>query len=247
VRLIDRNAQTNRWRRVPAIDKAAFALGMMIVSLCTPGWAVQGMIILIMLASLLFGAGVALRALLSCAAIPLGFIAASSLAQIVTLHFARGVPVLGLSWNELVPVAHVALRSFACVSALLWLALTTPLTDILQLLRRMGVGSEISDIALMMFRFIWLTLDCLDSGVQSQANRLGYSGYRRGLHSMGLLMAALLPRVLSRARRLEAGLAARGYQGELRFIQLHQPASRRRQFGILGLLVSVAVLGRLVY
>jgi cobalt/nickel transport system permease protein len=247
VRLIDRNAQTNRWRRVPAIDKVAFALGMMIVSLCAPGWAVQGIILWIMLASLVFGARVPPRAVLTCAVIPLGFIAASSVAQVITLDFARGLPLLGLAWHELVPAAHVALRSFACVSALLWLALTTPLTDILQMLRRMGVGSEISDIALMMFRFIWLTLDCLESGVHSQANRLGYSGYRRGLHSMGLLMASLLPRVLSRARRLEAGLAARGYTGELRFIELHQPASRRRQCGILGLLVGVAVLGRLVY
>jgi cobalt/nickel transport system permease protein len=246
VRLIDRNAQTNRWRRIPAIEKAALAMGMMLVSLGTPGWTAQGMIILIMLSSLLFGARVPPRDLLSCASIPLGFIAAASLAQVVTWHFLRGMPVFGVSRQQLLPAIYVALRSFACVSALLWLALTTPLTDILQLLRRLGLSSEISDIALMMFRFIWLSLDCLESGVRSQANRLGYSGYRRGLHSMALLMAALLPRVLSRARRLEGGLAARGYSGELRFIELRRPQSRLRQLGILGLLSSIAVLGRMV-
>jgi cobalt/nickel transport system permease protein len=219
---------------------------MMVVSLCTPGWLVQGAIILLTWASLLAGARVPPRDALSCAAIPLGFIAASSVAQIISLRVAPGMPVLGLSSAAFEPAARVALRSFACVSALLWLALTTPLTDILQLMRRVGLGHEISDIALMMFRFIWLTLDCLESGVHSQANRLGYVGYRRALHSMGMLMATMLPRVLGRARRLENGLAARGYNGELRFVAIERPTSRLRQLAIVTLLLGVAVLGRRV-
>jgi cobalt/nickel transport system permease protein len=56
----------------------------------------------------------------------------------------------------------------------------------------------------------------------------------------------LLPRVLGRARRLENGLAARGYSGELRFIAIGRPSSRLRQIGIVTLLLSVAVLGRMV-
>ena len=113
VRLIDRNAQTNRWRQIPAGDKAALALGMMMVSLCTPGWLVQGMIIVLMWCSLLAGARVPARDAVHCAAIPLGFIVASSLAQIIGLHFAHGAPILGLSSAALEPAARVALRSFA--------------------------------------------------------------------------------------------------------------------------------------
>jgi len=245
VRLIDRNAQTNRWRRIPAVDKAVFALGMMVVCLLS-SWPAQLAVILLMLSSLVAGARVPLRDVWSCATIPLGFIAAGTVAQIITLHFHGGLPVFGIAPDELLPAAHVALRSFACLTALIWLALTTPLTDILQLLRRLGVGAEISDIALMMFRFIWLTLDCAESGVNSQANRLGYATYRGGLKSMGMLLASLLPRVLSRARRLEAGLAARGYTGELRFVELQRAVSRPRQLLILGLLAGVALLGRVV-
>jgi cobalt/nickel transport system permease protein len=245
VRLIDRNAQTNRWRRIPAVDKAVFALGMMVVCLLS-SWPAQLAVILLMLSSLLAGARVPLRDVLSCATIPMGFIAAGTVAQIITLHFHGGLPVFGIAPDALLPAGRVALRSFACVSALIWLALTTPLTDILQLLRRLGMGSEISDIALMMFRFIWLTLDCVESGVNSQANRLGYATYRGGLKSMGMLLASLLPRVLSRARRLEAGLAARGYTGELRFVELQRAVSRPRQLLIVGLLAGVALLGRVV-
>ncbi len=245
VRLIDRNAQTNRWRRIPAVDKAVFAIGMMVVCLLS-GWPAQLAVIVLMLSSLVAGARVPPRDVWNCATIPLGFIAASTLAQIITLHFRGGVPIFGIAPDALLPAARVALRSFACLTALIWLALTTPLTDIVQLLRRMRVGPEICDIALMMFRFIWLTLDCVESGVHSQANRLGYATYRGGLRSMGMLLASLLPRVLSRARRLEAGLAARGYTGELRFVALQSAASRPRQLLIVGLLAGVALLGRVV-
>jgi len=245
VRLIDRNAQTNRWRRIPAGDKAVFAIGMMVVCLIS-SWPAQLAVIVLMLGSLVAGARVPPRDVLSCATIPAGFIAASTAAQIITLHFRGAVPVFGIAPHELLPAARVALRSFACLTALIWLALTTPLTDIVQLLRGLRLGPEICDIALMMFRFIWLILDCVESGVQSQTNRLGYGTYRSGLKSMGMLLASLLPRVLNRARRLEAGLAARGYTGELRFVRLQRPASRQRQLLILGLLAGVSLLGRMV-
>jgi cobalt/nickel transport system permease protein len=61
-----------------------------------------------------------------------------------------------------------------------------------------------------------------------------------------MLMAALLPRVLGRARRLENGLAARGYGGELRFIAIERPSSRARQLGIVTVLAAVAVFGRML-
>ncbi len=60
-----------------------------------------------------------------------------------------------------------------------FLALTTPLTAILQFLQRLGLNRDISDIALIMFRIIWLTLDCLESGQRSLAGRLGDVGARR--------------------------------------------------------------------
>jgi cobalt/nickel transport system permease protein len=243
---IDRNAQTNRWRWLPVVEKAVFAIGLMIASLLSHGWAVQGIIVVLVAFLLIFGARISARDLLTTAAIPLGFILTSTLAQLVTLHFDHGAPHLGLSWTTWHSAAYTGVRSFACVLALLGLALTTPLPDILGLLRRVGVSSEINDIALMMFRFIWLLLDCAERGTQSQANRLGYSTYPRTMRSLGMLGAALLPRALGRAQRLESGLAARGYDGELRFIQQAAPASVPRLALILIVVAVAAIAGRVL-
>ncbi|WP_374651747.1 CbiQ family ECF transporter T component [Dongia sp.] len=224
MRLVDRNAQTNRWRQTAALEKVVFSFGAIVLALCSASWIVQMSIIVILLTTMRLGAGIPLRDIGLAASVPVGFILAGTIAQVMTVEFASFVPRVGISAAAFAGAGFIALRSLAGVMGLLFLALTTPLTDLLRLLRRTGLSAELGDIALMMFRFVWLTLDCLEGTRRSQANRLGFVDYRRSLRSSGLLLANLLPRVLSRARRLEAGMAARGYTGELRFVVRERPA-----------------------
>jgi cobalt/nickel transport system permease protein len=244
MRAIDRNAHTNRWRPLPCGEKAALALGLMAVALATGSWCAEGLILLSAVGLTTLGARVPAIDMARSAAVPAGFILAGTLAQGISLRFGGGLPALALSAIGLSQAAFVGLRSLACVAALLGLALTTPLTDVLQLLRRLGVGREVCDVALVMFRFVWLILECAERGGQSQANRQGYDGYRRSLRSLAQLMASLLPRALGRARRLEGGLAARGYEGELRFVARSRPSSALRVAGFAGLIAAIAIVGR---
>lgn len=237
MRSIDRCAQTNGWRRLPTAEKLVFSLGVMLVALFTASWTIQFAVIAAMLGLLHFGAGIAWRDILNAAIVPLGFIAFSTLAQAVTVG---GQPWFGIAPPEtLTHAAFVGLRSVACVLALLFLALTTPLTSILAVLRRMGLSKDLADIALLMFRLIWLLLDCLDAGRQSQTARLGHDGWRRTIHSNGMLLASLLPRALGRADRLNTGLAARGYDGDLRFICVEHKVNPLR---LAAALITIAVM-----
>lgn len=203
----------------------------------------QIILLLSMPALITMGAGIGWRDIVRAARVPLLFIATGTVAQLCSVTMAGYVPVVSLAPAEGIEKAlFVALRSSACVGALLFLALTTPLSSILQLLQRMGLNAEISDIAMVMFRIIWVMLDCLNAGRQSLDSRLGYSGSRRLLKSNGMLLASLLPRVLARARRMETGLAARGYTGRLDFISIEKPSSRARLLGIGGVLALGFIL-----
>jgi cobalt/nickel transport system permease protein len=238
MRSIDRCAQTNRWRHAAAGEKLLVSLGLMAMSLSSMLWMVQVALLLSMLALMTIGAGISGRDIAKAARIPLLFIATGTIAQLFSVTMVGAFPTFSLvSGADIGKVLLIALRSSTCVSALLFLALTTPLSSILQLLQRMGLNAEISDIAMVMFRIIWVLLDCLDAGRQSLDARLGYSGRRRMLKSNGLLLASLLPRVFARARRLETGLAARGYTGRLSFISIERPASPVRLTAISGALV----------
>lgn len=243
MRAIDRCTQTNRWRHYAAGEKLLFAVGVMAVSLISAGWAGQVVVLIAMLVLMNIGAGIAWIDILRAARVPFLFIATGTLAQLVSVTLVGYVPTFSLVSVEGIDKAcFVALRSGTCVSALLFLALTTPLSSILQLLQRMGLNAEISDIAMVMFRTIWLLLDCLEAGQRSLGARLGYTSNRRMLRSNGLLLASLLPRVLDRGRRMETGLAARGYTGRLNFISVERPASGAGLLVVGGVLAGVFVL-----
>lgn len=210
----DRVAHTNRWRRRSLLEKTALGLGMLILAVALPPFPAAPVIAVVMAAAALIGAAVPFRLWLSCLLAPMGFL----LAGAVSLAFQWDGGGFSLAPNGLHLAAGLAARSLAGVCCLLFLALTTPTSDLVNGLRRIGLPAELAEIALLMYRFLFLLADVALAMNAAQAARLGHVGMRRRLHSLGLLVANLLPRALERARRLEIGLAARGWTGELRVL-----------------------------
>jgi len=136
----------------------------------------------------------------------------------VSLLVQVDVNGIGLAPGGTLLAAQLIARSMAGVTCLLFLALTTPVTDLMGGLRRLGLSAEVTEIALLMYRFTFLLADTAQAMDAAQAARLGHDGARRRLRSLGMLVANLLPRALDRARRMEIGLAARGWHGEMRVL-----------------------------
>lgn len=210
----DRVAHSNRWRRRSIVEKGALAIGMLLLAVALPPFPASPCIAVVMAAAALIGAGVPFRIWLGCLLAPLGFLAAGAF----SLAFQWDGGGLALAPHGLELAAGLAARSLAGVCCLLFLALTTPTSDLLNGLRRIGLPAELAEIALLMYRFLFLLAGEAAAMDAAQAARLGHVGMRRRLRSLGLLIANLLPRALDRARRLEIGLAARGWNGELRVL-----------------------------
>jgi cobalt/nickel transport system permease protein len=216
---VDRSAHLNRWRHRPLIEKSLLALGMLALAVSLPPFPAAVMIAAGMAAAALAGARVPVRVWLACALAPVGFMLTGAVVLVVQFD-GHG---LSLSPAGLAAAGGLIARALAGLSCLLFLALTTPATDLMAGLRRLGVPAEIVEIALLMYRFIFLIADEAFAMNAAQAARLGHSTSWRRLRSLGLLLASLLPRALDRARRLETGLAARGWDGEMRVLR-DQPA-----------------------
>ena len=77
----------------------------------------------------------------------------------------------------------------------------------------------------------------------AQAARLGHDGARRRLRSLGLLVGNLLPRALDRARRLEIGLAARGWDGEMRVLTTPAKISAAGVITVLAVEAATVAIG----
>ena len=108
------------------------------------------------------------------------------------------------------------------------------------MLGRLGVPRPVRELILLIYRLIFVFLERAAVGRQAQVARLGYDGPRRSIRSLGWLAGSLFQRSLDRGRRLETGLAARGFTGDLP--QLGSDRAASGGWLIAGALLPVAVV-----
>ena len=236
---IDTSAHTNRWRKKSLAEKALLALGMLVVAVVVTSWKADLAVAATMIVATLFGARVSFSLWWKTMTAPFGFLVigvARVVFQIQDWH-------VGLAPHGLDLAIRLAAHAFAGVTCLLFLALTTPAADLTAGLRRVGVPAEIVEMMLLIYRFVFQLADTAQTMHAAQAARLGYSSYRRHMHSLGILIAALMPRALARAEALEVGLAARGWHGDLKVLSPVRPASLWWIGGILILELIILIFG----
>ena len=227
---IDRLSQAGRWRKRPVVEKSALALGLLVLALALPPWPGAALALAAAWSLALVGARIPVGDWLRLNAAPLGFV----LTGAATLLLELGPDGLRLAADGGAQAGALVLRAGAGAGALLLLAATTPSPDLVAGLRRLGLPAEIAEIMLLTWRFLFLLLDAAAAIRNAQEARLGWFGPRRQMRSLGLLIALLLPRAMDRARRLEIGLAARGFDGSLPMLSPSRPVSARMLALVLG-------------
>lgn len=246
---LDRAAWSSRWRTRSVADKALLSLGLVACAVAAPGWSQAVIVLAVAMTIALAWARVPGRLLVRAMAAPAVFIAIS----VVSIALAIGTPpATGVLWRwgplsishaSLLLAATVAGRAFAGMAALMLLACTTPMIDILTALRRARVPDPLIEIASLTYRLLFVLAAVTESVRASQAGRLGHDGWRRSWRSTGLLTSAVLLRSWDRARRLEDGLAGRGFSGSLRTLAPTHPRSTAFEIAaIIVLIVCAAVV-----
>jgi cobalt/nickel transport system permease protein len=217
--IVERSAHHNHWYGVTPAAKGIFALaGLSAAYLAqTPTAALA--VAMACFVAVWLGAGVRLHLYLRVAAAPLGFLALSVLSLLISVAWsAEAGWALSLNPAALTQAVMVSVRALAALSALLALVLTTPLSHLLALLRRLHCPEELLDLMVLCYRFLFVFADASRDTMAAQSARLGFSSHRRSLHSMGLLVSNLAAQVAFRARGLQMAAEARCSDGSLRFL-----------------------------
>jgi cobalt/nickel transport system permease protein len=123
---------------------------------------------------------------------------------------------LGITPKSLQQTVDVVGRSSACTSCLFFLLCTVPFTRLLQVLRRCHCPAIVTELLLLMYRFIFLLLETAAQLHLAQKARGGYRTRQRTFKSVSLLAGQLLARTLGRYRQFQYSIAARGFSGEFR-------------------------------
>jgi cobalt/nickel transport system permease protein len=236
---IDTSAHLNRWRKKSLAEKSLLAVGMLVIAVSVPSWQAALLVVALMIGATLFGARVSFGLWWKTMTAPIGFL----FVGVFTLIFQVSFWHIGIAPHGIELAARVGVRAIAGLTCLLFIALTTPATDLITGLRRLGVPAEIAEMTLLIYRFVFLLTDTAETMNAAQAARLGHITYRRHMKSLGLLIANLMPRALSRAQALEIGLAARGWRGDLRMLSPVQRASPLGLGVILALELVVLLIG----
>lgn len=241
---VDDAAWGSAWRRRAPGDKMLLSLGLVVCALVLPAWPGSLLVAVAAVVLALGPARVPARTFTRAVRWPLAFIAVGALTAVVQVDGGG----LGFAPEAWVRAGSLMSHALAGSAAVLLLATTTPMSDLLPALRRLRVPDAVVEVASVVYRLLFVLLESLGTIREAQTARMGYSSMRRSYRSSGALAAAVLTRSWDRARRMQDGLAGRGMESGLRVLPEALPSSRpflvASAVGLAGIVaVTLAVHG----
>jgi cobalt/nickel transport system permease protein len=226
---IDDAAWASAWRRRAPGDKVLISLGLVLSALLLPVWPGSLLVALTAVGLALGPARVPPRTFGRAVRAPLAFI-------------LIGGDGPGWAPDAAGQAGALVGHAVAGSTAVLLLATTTPMSDLLPALQRLRVPAAVIEVASVVYRMLFVLLTSVTTIREAQTARMGYATVRSSYRSSGALAAAVLTRSWDRARRLQDGLAGRGLETGLRVLPETLPASRRFEAAtVVGLAALAAV------
>ncbi|MFA4964423.1 MAG: cobalt ECF transporter T component CbiQ [Thermoleophilia bacterium] len=217
--LIDLVAYTNRLAGRSAGEKTAFALGMLLLALLLPPWPGCVVVLVVMLVATLLVARVPFGTYRKLVVGPLAFLVVGVVPLLVSIDFGgQWLVSFHAAPGGLELAVRVTLRSLAALSCLFFLSFTTPVPQILGVMRRVRAPEVLTEVSLLIYRNIWVCVDTVRSIRAAQSSRLGYRTLRTTYRSLAMMIATFFGQTLQRARAMDKGLQARNWHGELRVL-----------------------------
>ena len=103
------------------------------------------------------------------------------------------------------------------------MTLTTPLTELVSVLRKAHVPKLLVELMNMIYRYIFIMLETYTRLRNSAESRLGYCDFKTSCYSFGQIASNLFVVTLKKGNAYYNALEARCYDGELNFLEDVKP------------------------
>ena len=127
----------------------------------------------------------------------------------------------------------VLCRVFGCSISLFFIALTTPMTDLFNGMKRIGVPIELIDLMMIIYRYIFIVYAQAVEIWQAQVMRLGYSRPGEAIHSFSMLCGMLFISSWSAGEDLIRAMDCRCYDGVFPVLDIAEPVQMRSLIPVL--------------
>jgi cobalt/nickel transport system permease protein len=123
---------------------------------------------------------------------------------------------VSITYNGLMILANVLVKSWLCILALILLSSATRLDDLLKGLRQLGMPQVMILILSFMYRYIFVLVD-ETMRIQQARNSRNFGGsWLHHVKTFGHMVGTLFIRSYERGERIYAAMLARGFDGQTR-------------------------------
>ncbi|HHY27862.1 MAG TPA: cobalt ECF transporter T component CbiQ [Desulfitobacterium dehalogenans] len=224
----DTYAYASRLKAIDPMQKFIFAFLTLGVCLWADQMVVSIAVIVLMSGATIVFGGAPFSVWLKLMIVPLSFLVIGIITIAINIsrdvhsflwaHSIAGYWV-GISESGIREGINLFFRVLGSVSCLYFLSLSTPMVDLLSVLRRLRLPKLMVEMMGLIYRFIFVLLETAATMLIAQNSRLGYINLRSGYRSMGSMVSVLFIRAYKRSNELYTSLEARGYDGEIKVLE----------------------------
>jgi len=225
---IDKLAYTSKLRNNNPMEKFIFSIFTMILCISLNNVAYSVIITVFMGVVIVFKGKISIRSYMELMLIPMVFLIIGVVtiainvigsSKDVLFSFTILNIKLGCTRESIEMSSKIFFKALAAVSCLYFLALSTPVFEVLMVLRRLKVPKLFVELMGLIYRFIFVLLDTANMIFISQNSRLGYSTIKASYNSLGKLISCLFISSYKRSQDIYTAMESRCYDGEINLIE----------------------------
>lgn len=159
--------------------------------------------------------------------IPASFIVLSGIVLLINISSDKmgyfAIPIfskyLSVTKASLKTASLVTIRAFCSINCLYMISLSTPIYEIIRVLKKCKVPEIVIELMYLIYRFVFVLLEAYHNMKLAAETRLGYINLRRSYQSFFGISSNLLVIAFKKASRSYDAMEARCYDGKLQFIE----------------------------
>ena len=248
--MIDILARKSRLYHVNALLKFGTIIILMILCISSDSVVVGMFLAFLMLLMTVIAGGIKLRTYLSLMVLPVSFLLLSGLgllfefgswpAGVLYIPFFHGY--LYVSRFAQVRTALIMSKAFGTLSCLYLFSLSTPMSEIIGVLRKVRVPGLMIELMYLIYRYTFLVYEMYHSMKSAASSRLGDVDFPTRVKTTGSIFSNLLARSYRKASEMLDVMESRCFDGEIRFWEKEKNVTGIQILTAAGMIVLTLLL-----
>lgn len=132
--------------------------------------------------------------------------------------------------------------SAASLSSMYFLSFTTPVNDIVYILKTIKCPKEITELFMLIYRFIFIVLNMAQSISIAQNCRLAQRTFKTRINSMALMLSSVFVLSYNKSLFMYNAMLSRCYSGDINFLNIEYESNRKFVFSAVFIVFTVILI-----